>query len=207
MFYGEPNGDFNVVMNGGSPTQTFMRKLTVISLGILSFLVAAQPALSAGGDMQKATFAAGCFWGVQAAFDQVKGVVGTNVGYTGGHVDHPTYEMVSSHTTGHAESVEVTFDPAKVSYKQLLDIFWQIHDPTQGNRQGWDMGSNYRSAIFYHSPEQKAEAEASLKEEQTKLKKKMTTEITAAPTFWRAEDYHQKYDQKHGVSCSLPLKH
>jgi peptide-methionine (S)-S-oxide reductase len=189
-----------------------MRKLTIAALGLFSILATTRPMLLAadkpasGGSMQKATFAAGCFWGVEAAFQQVKGVVSTQVGYTGGHVDHPTYEMVCSHTTGHAESVEVTFDPAKVSYKQLLDVFWQIHDPTQGNRQGWDMGSNYRSAIFYHSPEQKAEAEASLKEEQPKHKKPITTEITAAPTFWRAEEYHQKYDQKHGVSCPLPVR-
>jgi len=148
------------------------------------------PATKAG--LQKATFAAGCFWGVEAAFRHVKGVVDTQVGYTGGHVDHPTYEMVCTHTTGHAESVEVTYDPAKVSYRQLLDVFWEIHDPTQKNRQGWDLGSNYRSVIFYHTPEQKAEAIASLKAEQPRHKKPIVTEIVQAPTFWRAEEYHQR---------------
>ena len=156
--------------------------------------------------MEKATFAAGCFWGVEASFRQVKGVVDTQVGYTGGHTEHPTYEQVCSHTTGHAESVEVTFDPTKVTYRQLLKLFWEIHDPTQANRQGWDFGNNYRSAIFYHSPEQKAEAIASLQEEQTRHKKPIVTQIVPAATFWRAEEYHQRYDEKHGISCRLPRK-
>ncbi len=156
--------------------------------------------------MEKATFAAGCFWGVEAAFRQIKGVVDTQVGYTGGHADHPTYEQVCSHATGHAESVEVTFDPSRVTYRQLLKDFWEIHNPTQQNRQGWDFGNNYRSAIFYHSPQQKSEALASLQEEQTRLKKPIVTQIVPASTFWRAEENHQRYDEKHGVSCSRPSK-
>ena len=150
---------------------------------------------------EMATFAAGCFWGVEASFRQIEGVVDTAVGYTGGRKEHPTYEEVCSGSTGHAEAVQVTFDPARVTYEELLSIFWSIHDPTQVNRQGPDIGTNYRSAIFYHSPAQKAAAEAS--KEQLKRSGKIgtraiATEIAPASTFWRAEEDHQRYFEKHG---------
>lgn len=152
--------------------------------------------------MEVATFAAGCFWGVEAAFRQLigKGVISTRVGYTGGHTKNPTYEDVCSHTTGHAESVEVTFDPTKIHYQDLLKVFWDIHDPTTPNRQGPDMGSNYRSAIFYHSPEQRKLAEESKAEleKSKRYKDKIVTEITQASEFYPAEDYHQQYYEKSG---------
>jgi peptide-methionine (S)-S-oxide reductase len=156
---------------------------------------------------QKATFAAGCFWGVEAAFRRIKGVVGTRVGYTGGTTPSPTYQQVCSGRTGHAEAVEVTYDPAIVSYEQLLSVFWEIHDPTQLNRQGPDTGTNYRSAIFYHTPEQKAAAETSrdrLQASGTYKQRKIVTEIVPASTFWPAEEYHQQYYEKcgHGF-CTL----
>jgi len=151
-----------------------------------------------------ATFGAGCFWGVEAAFQQVPGVVDTAVGYSGGKTPDPTYKDVCTDETGHAEVVQVTFDPAKVSFEQLLDVFWKVHDPTQVNRQGPDFGTQYRSAIFFHSPEQEALAKNSLAtlEQSSKFKRRMATEITPAGTFYRAEEYHQKYLQKRGVaSC------
>lgn len=139
--------------------------------------------------MEKATFAAGCFWGIQHKFDQLEGVVSTQVGYTGGHKDKPTYEEVCSDTTGHAEAIEITFDPDKTSYNALLKAFWGMHDPTTKNRQGLDVGSQYRSAVFYHNEEQKQLAE--------KLKpEKAVTEIMPASKFWPAEKYHQKYYEK-----------
>jgi peptide-methionine (S)-S-oxide reductase len=147
-----------------------------------------------------ATFAAGCFWGVQAAFDQVNGVVSTTVGYTGGHTDNPTYKQVCTDKTGHAEAVQVVFDPSVVTFDQLLDRFWNMHDPTTRNRQGPDKGSQYRSAVFYHSPEQQAAAFASKQklDQSGRLKRPVVTEIVPASTFWPAEDYHQKYFKKHG---------
>lgn len=148
--------------------------------------------------LEKATFGAGCFWGVEERFREVKGVVDVISGYTGGSLDHPTYEDVCTGTTGHAEAVEVTFDPSIVSYKDLLELFWSIHDPTQVNRQGLDIGSNYRSVIFYHSEAQKKAAMESKKELEKRINKKVATEITPASTFWKAEEYHQKYLQKHG---------
>ena len=154
--------------------------------------------------MAIATFAAGCFWGVEDAFRGVKGVTSTTVGYTGGNTKNPTYKDVCSHTTGHAEAVEVEFDPKQVSYQKLLDLFWEIHDPTTLNRQGLDVGSQYRSAIFYHDAEQEAAARASKAalEKSGKFKGAVVTEITAAPEFYRAEDYHQQYFEKRGVkSC------
>jgi peptide-methionine (S)-S-oxide reductase len=158
--------------------------------------------------LEKATFAAGCFWGVEAAFRQIPGVVATRVGYTGGHTSNPTYEQVCSHTTGHAEAVEVTFDPERVSYEQLLDVFWTSHNPTTRNRQGLDIGSQYRSAIFFHSPEQEAAAERTAEERQAELHwpKTIVTEIVPAPEFYEAEDYHQQYLEKRGrASCTVEL--
>jgi peptide-methionine (S)-S-oxide reductase len=151
-----------------------------------------------------ATFGAGCFWGVEAAFQQVLGVIDTAVGYSGGETLNPTYKDVCTDQTGHAEVVQVTFDPAKVSYEQLLDVFWKVHDPTQVNRQGPDFGTQYRTAIFTHSPEQEAIAKKSRAalESSGKLKRAVVTEITPAGTFYRAEEYHQKYLQKRGAaSC------
>lgn len=155
----------------------------------------------------KATFAAGCFWGVEAAFRQVPGVTATRVGYTGGHLERPTYEDVCSDTTGHAEAVEVEFDPEQVSYEQLLETFWRCHDPTQGNRQGPDVGSQYRSAIFVHSREQEEQALASRARVQARLPRRVTTEVVPASTFWEAEDYHQQYFEKRGVAaCHAGLR-
>jgi peptide-methionine (S)-S-oxide reductase len=152
--------------------------------------------------MEKATFAAGCFWGVEAAFRQLKGVAETRVGYTGGHLDNPTYKDVCSDHTGHAEAVEVEYDPAQVSYETLLALFWENHDPTQLNRQGPDFGSQYRSAIFYHSPEQQAAAIASKEQLQKsgRSSRPVVTQIAPAVRFYPAEDYHQQYLEKRGLS-------
>lgn len=154
---------------------------------------------------EKATFAAGCFWGVEDAFMQMEGVTETQVGYIGGHTEEPTYREVCSDSTGHAEAVEVTFDPEKVSYDTLLDLFWQIHNPTTLNRQGPDVGSQYRSAIFYHSPEQEQMAQASKArwQESGRFTQPIVTEIIPAATFYPAEEYHQKYNLKHGRHCSI----
>ena len=153
---------------------------------------------------EKATFAAGCFWGVEAAFRQIQGVRKTTVGYTGGTVPNATYEQVCSGTTGHAEAVEVEFDPAEVSYEQLLETFWASHNPTQRNRQGWDIGTQYRSAVFFHTPEQEAAATRSRDEHQDRIDKPIVTEITPAAEFWQAEDYHQRYLEKRGrASCAV----
>ena len=154
--------------------------------------------------MEKATFAAGCFWHVEEAFRQIKGVISTIVGYMGGTLQNPTYEDVCTDKTGHAEVVEITFDPQKISYDDLLTVFWQIHDPTTKNKQGPDTGTQYRSAIFYHSLEQKTVAEQSKQKlQQTKkYNKKIVTEITEATTFYPAEEYHQHYLAKHKLaSC------
>jgi peptide-methionine (S)-S-oxide reductase len=154
--------------------------------------------------MEKATFGAGCFWGVEAAFREVKGVVSTQVGYAGGQTEHPTYQEVCSDSTGHAEVVEVTFDPAQVSYDDLLALFWRNHDPTQFNRQGPDYGSQYRSVIFFHSAEQKQAARASREREDLsgRHRRRIVTEIVPASTFWQAEEYHQQYLEKRGSeSC------
>jgi peptide-methionine (S)-S-oxide reductase len=156
--------------------------------------------------MAKATFAAGCFWGVEAAFRQIEGVANTAVGYTGGQTANPTYEQVCTDRTGHAEAVEVEFDPARVSYDHLLDVFWANHDPTQLNRQGPDHGSQYRSAIFYHTPEQQAAAEASKAklEASGRLPRPIVTQIVPAVEFFRAEAYHQQYLEKRGQpSCHI----
>jgi peptide-methionine (S)-S-oxide reductase len=157
--------------------------------------------------METATFAAGCFWGVEAAFRRVPGVVETAAGYMGGTLDNATYEEVCSGRTGHAEVVQVTFNPDKVSYKQLLEVFWDSHDPTSLNRQGPDIGSQYRSAIFFHSPEQQTAALASKQHEDAsgRFPRKIVTEVTAAGPFWKAEDYHQQYLEKRGLAvCHIP---
>lgn len=156
--------------------------------------------------MEKATFGAGCFWGVEAAFRQVPGVKATTVGYTGGTLKNPTYQDVCAHRTGHAEVVQVEYDPTSVAYEDLLNVFWANHDPTQLNRQGPDFGDQYRSAIFYHTPEQKAAAEASKAELERsgRYKKPIVTTITTAPEFWQAEEYHQQYLEKRGLAtCHL----
>lgn len=149
---------------------------------------------------EKATFGAGCFWGVEANFSKIPGVLSTAVGYAGGTREHPTYEAVCQDDTGHAEVVEVTYDPAQVAYRTLLEHFWKWHDPTTPNRQGPDVGTQYRSLIQTHSPAQKAEAEASRAAAQERFSRPIVTEITPATTFWRAEDYHQRYLEKRGRS-------
>jgi peptide-methionine (S)-S-oxide reductase len=149
-------------------------------------------------------FGAGCFWGVEAAFRRTQGVTGTKVGYAGGGVDNPTYEQVCSDTTGHAEVVEVTYDDEQVPYEQLLTIFWLEHDPTQLNRQGPDVGSQYRSVIFVHDEEQRAAAEASREAVQARFTRPVVTKIEDAPPFWEAEDYHQQYLEKRGLSSCTP---
>ncbi len=155
---------------------------------------------------KKATFGAGCFWGVEAAFRQLEGVTATAVGYAGGSAPNPTYEQVCSHATGHAEVVEVTYDPERIPYEQLLAVFWAEHDPTQLNRQGPDIGDQYRSAIFVHDAEQRVAAEASRERVQARLSKQVMTQIEDAPMFWPAEDYHQQYLEKRGLaSCHVSL--
>ena len=148
--------------------------------------------------MKKATFGAGCFWGVEAEFQKIKGVTSTTVGYMGGHFKDPTYEDVCSDTTGHAEVVQIEYDSSKVSYEELLDVFWEIHDPTQLNQQGFDIGTQYRSVIFYHDEKQKKAAYLSKKKIQTpgKYQKPIVTEITHVKEFYKAEEYHQNYLKK-----------
>jgi peptide-methionine (S)-S-oxide reductase len=156
--------------------------------------------------MKKATFAAGCFWGVEETFRTTPGVIDTAVGYTGGRAPNPTYEEVCTDSTGHAEAVEVAYDPEKVAYDDLLAVFWANHDPTTLNRQGPDVGTQYRSAVFYHDEEQRASAEASKRriEESGRFRRPIVTEIMPASTFFRAEDYHQRYLAKRGRSnCHL----
>lgn len=156
--------------------------------------------------MEKATFGAGCFWGVEARFSQIPGVVETASGYEGGAVQNPTYKDVCTDRTGHAEVVELTFDPARVSYTDLLEEFFELHDPTQLNRQGPDWGKQYRSAIFFHSPEQEVAAKSFVDRltAERRFGKPIVTQLVPAQTFWKAEEYHQKYLEKRGaVSCHL----
>ena len=152
--------------------------------------------------MEKATFGAGCFWGVESAFRQVPGVVDVVVGYSGGHTPNPTYKEVCSDTTGHAEVAQVEYDPGRVSYDDLLETFWSIHNPTTRNRQGPDVGSQYRSAIFFHTPEQEAAARASMSalESSRRFSRPIVTQVEAATQFYPAEEYHQQYLEKRGLS-------
>ena len=153
---------------------------------------------------ETATFAAGCFWGVEVDFRNTPGVTAAQVGYAGGTAENPTYEQVCSGGTGHAEAVEVTFDPSEISYAELVDKFWELHDPTQVNRQGWDVGTQYRSAIFTHSPEQAEVAAESKARAQARFSHPIATEIVDAPTFWPAEEYHQQYLVKNGrATCRI----
>lgn len=152
--------------------------------------------------MEKATFAAGCFWGVEATFRLLPGVLSTRVGYTGGQTSNPTYEDVCTDRTGHAEAVEVEYDPTKISYEQLLNVFWENHDPTTPNRQGPDWGTQYRSVIFFHSPEQESAAKASKEalDKSGRFRNKIVTQIVPGTTFYPAEDYHQQYLEKRGLA-------
>jgi peptide-methionine (S)-S-oxide reductase len=155
-------------------------------------------------NLQMATLAAGCFWGVEETFTKIKGVKSTRVGYIGGNLPSPTYEDVCTDRTGHAEALQVKYDPKEISYEELLDLFWSIHNPTTKNRQGPDIGSQYRSIIFYHTPEQESIAKKSKQvlDDSNKFQNKIVTEIVPASTFYPAEDYHQKYYQKiGGGSC------
>ncbi len=151
--------------------------------------------------MEKATFGAGCFWGVEAAFRKIKGVTATSVGYTGGSLDSPTYEDVCTGRTGHAEVVEVEYDPSQVSYDELLAVFWDIHDPTTLNRQGPDVGTQYRSVLFFHNAEQEAAANKSKEKIQSsgRFTRDIVTEITPASQYYKAEDYHQQYLERRGL--------
>lgn len=157
--------------------------------------------------MAIATFGAGCFWGVEADFRKLDGVTGTTAGYLGGELENPTYEQVCTDKTGHAEVVQVEFDPDVVTYDELLDVFWEIHDPTQLNRQGPDFGTQYRSAIFTHGADQEVAAHRSKTDAQTRIPRPIVTEITPATTFYPAEDYHQRYLEKRGLaSCTVRLR-
>jgi peptide-methionine (S)-S-oxide reductase len=173
---------------------------------LTSVVPAAKEESARGRAMKKATFGAGCFWGVEAAFRRVPGVIDAAVGYAGGYTENPTYKEVCTDRTGHAEVVQVEYDPAKVSYAQLLDVFWSAHDPTQVNRQGPDYGTQYRTVIFYHDDEQKAEAEASKQylDASGRFSRPIATQIVPAAPFYRAEDYHQRYLEKRGLeNCHL----
>jgi peptide-methionine (S)-S-oxide reductase len=152
---------------------------------------------------ETATFGAGCFWQVEMAYKETEGVVETAVGYEGGHVDNPTYEQVCTGTTGHAEVTQVTFDPGRVSYEALVDKFWELHDPTQVDRQGVDVGPQYRSVVFFHSPEQEAAATASKERAQERLSAPIATSIEPATGFWRAEEYHQCYLERRRPASML----
>lgn len=156
--------------------------------------------------MEKATFGAGCFWGVEAAFARIPGLVETAVGYEGGSLENPSYKDVCTDQTGHAEVVELTFDPTQVAFEQLLDAFFSLHDPTQMNRQGPDWGTQYRSVVFFHSPEQETAAKAKIEQltSEKRFSKKIVTQVVPATSFWKAEEYHQKYLEKRGMaSCHI----
>jgi peptide-methionine (S)-S-oxide reductase len=177
--------------------------ITTMALAFLALAIA--PTTQDKPELAKATFAGGCFWCMEPPYDAIDGVVSTTSGYIGGHVDNPSYEMVSSGGTGHTEAMQVVYDPAKVSYQQLLDVFWINIDPTDANGQFCDRGSQYRSGIFYHDEEQRKLAEASKIKLETsgRLAKPVVTEITEAPTFYAAEEYHQDYYQRHAFRYKL----
>ncbi len=192
-------------------TRRMNRALGLVVITLLALVPASAESAAARGartkmettrTVERATFAAGCFWGVEAAFRQIKGVVSTQVGYTGGRTANPTYEDVCTDRTGHAEAVEVTYDPSRVRYEDLLNVFWTNHDPTTVNRQGPDVGEQYRSAIFFHSPAQEAAAKASKArlEAERRYKRPIATQILTAGPFNRAEEYHQQYLEKRGLS-------
>jgi len=173
-----------------------------IIIAVLAVAVSGASAEKKETEMEKAVFAAGCFWGVESIYQQIDGVIDTTVGYVGGQTENPTYKEICYKDTGHAEAVEVIYDPTKVSYETLLDIFWRAHDPTTMNRQGPDVGSQYRSAVFYSTPEQKSAAEKIKAAAQQKWKKPIVTEITPIIIFYPAEDYHQDYFAKKGIKKS-----
>ncbi len=175
------------------------KQMLMVSLAIWAVGVCAE---KKEAEMEKAVFAAGCFWGVESIYQQMDGVIETTVGYIGGRTENPTYKEICYKDTGHAEAVEIVYDPSTVSYETLLDIFWRAHDPTTRNRQGPDVGSQYRSAIFYTSPGQKAAAEKVMVEAQKKWKRPIVTEIYPAAIFYPAEDYHQDYFFKKGIKKS-----
>lgn len=185
---------------------TSFQPLILVGLALLFPLSAGAGSAQGEKTMEIATFAAGCFWGVEAAFCKLPGVVSTTVGYTGGHTENPSYAQVCTDKTGHAEAVRIEFDPAVISYESLLDHFWKRHDPTSLNRQGPDRGSQYRSAIFYHSPEQKAAAESARQRltESGRYPRPIVTQIVAAQTFYPAEQYHQRYLEKRGAADCSP---
>jgi peptide-methionine (S)-S-oxide reductase len=174
------------------------KQLAALGTGVLIMMTVGR---ADSATLEKATFGAGCFWGVESAFRRTEGVISTQVGYTGGHTENPTYREVCSDQTGHAEAVEVTYDPSQVSYKELLDVFWHCHNPTQGYRQGPDTGSQYRSVIFFQSPQQQQTAQQSKEQlaESETYRNPITTEIVPVATFWRAEEYHQQFHEKKGL--------
>jgi len=197
-----------VALLGGCTTR---EEATPVKMSKVSQTASSSPAAASGpARVETAMFGAGCFWGVEGAFRQVPGVRDTAVGYAGGTLANPTYKDVCTDKTGHAEVVLITYDPAAVSYETLLNVFWSIHDPTTLNRQGPDVGTQYRSVIFYYTPAQEAAAKASkdrLTREREFGGRPIVTEILPAPTFWRAEEYHQRYLEKHGrAACPIRLK-
>ena len=201
---GANGGDIKQGANGGDMKDGAMA-MKAGHVGVDPGHAGAGTALTPAPGHALAAFAEGCFWGSENTFRHVPGVVATAVGYSGGHTRSPSYEAVCSHTTGHAETVLVEFDPAVVSYAKLLDVFFRSHDPTTKNRQGPDVGDQYRSAVFTFSDEQAAAARAAIAREQEHLKKNVTTEVSPIGAFWKAEDYHQQYDEKTGrESCPLP---
>jgi peptide-methionine (S)-S-oxide reductase len=173
-----------------------MKRLIIASVLAAISVAGAEKQKEAG--MEKAVFAAGCFWGVESLFQELDGVVDTTVGYTGGKTDNPTYKDICYKETGHAEAIEIVYDPSKISYEELLTYFWRLHDPTSMNRQGPDIGTQYRSAVFYYSPEQKAAAEKVKVEAQKKWKKPIVTQISEGVIFYPAEGYHQDYFKNRG---------